>query len=174
MKKENVVSDVMNLHQTMNELSVDKINEMAPAAEVPVTLELTAKQRAKNEGVQYIEPRRKMQPLGKLPEKLQKQRNHDWEYVKGIYENYVVNGEPIRFWYVLYPGDPDCEWEVPANRPVYVPRMIARHLEECQRYHTFSYIQKPDQQWSTDDFTHQFSPTGTNYRGKFRSIGAFA
>lgn len=176
MKKETqkLVESTIGLQKSMNELSVDEVNRIAPSITEEIQ-EMSLKERAKLEGVKYIEPKRRLSaPLGNLPEKQKQEHAHAWEYVKGIYENYVVNGEPITFSLCLYPGDADYLWEVPANVPVYVPRMIAKHLEEQQKYHTFDYIQIPENQWKKDDFTHSFRPIGTHYRGKFRPIGAFA
>lgn len=175
MKKEtqeNLVKKTINAQEQMNALTVDKINKMAPAPEVDDEVPLTMKERAKLEGIQYITPKKSLQAFGKLPEKLKEDHARDWEYVKGMYENYVVSGEPICFWYSKYPGDQDHLWEIPCNKPVYVPRMIAKHLEEVQKYHTFTYVETNANR--PDEFTHQFAPTGTHYRGKFRAIGAFS
>lgn len=175
MKKETekLVKGVANLQEDLNSLTVDKINETA-VSEPEVEIQLTMKQKAASEHCKYIEPKRSMKALGKLPEKLKAQHSKDWEYVKGIYENYIVSGESVSFWLCLYPGDPDCLWEIPANTPVYVPRMVAKHLEEVQKYHTFDFKEKPIHSWHTDQETHQFQSIGTHYRGKFRAIGAFA
>jgi hypothetical protein len=171
--KKNAVEQVLEMQQDMNALTVDKINETAPKA-VEVEEKVNYKKLAEKEGVQYIEPLRKLNAFGTLPDKQLKEHTRDWEYVKGVFENHVINGEPITFWYSKYAGDPDCLWQVPCNRPVYVPRMIATHLESCMQYHTFDYVQKPEQNWRKDDFTHNFTATNTFYRGKFRPIGAFA
>lgn len=171
--KKNAVEQVLEMHQDMNALTVDKINETAPKAQ-EVEQKINYKKLAEKEGIQYIEPLRKLNAFGTLPDKLQKDRDRDWEYVKGVFENMVINGEPIRFWFSKYPGDPDCMWEIPCNRPVYVPRMIATHLETTMQYHTFDYVEKPTSHQRKDDFTHNFTATNTYYRGKFRPIGAFA
>jgi hypothetical protein len=176
MKKtdtESLVKNVVALQEDMNSLTVDAIAK-TPVEEPAPIVELTAKQRAAEMGIRYIEPKRKLPALGKLPEKLQAQHKYDWEYVKGIYENYVVNGEPLSFWMAAYPGDPDYLWEIPANVVVYVPRFIAKHLEDCQKYHTFSHREKSVSEQRVDDFQYNFAATGTHYRGKFRAIGAFA
>jgi hypothetical protein len=171
---ENLVKSVINLQEDLNSLTQDKIREQAPKADIEPQMKLSLKDKAKMEGAKYVEPKRKLAAIGKLPENMKKAHAHDWEYVKGIYENYVVTGESVNFWYVKYPGDPDCEWEVPANKPVYIPRMIAKHLEEVQQYHTFDHREKsPDQQQKLD-YVENFCVTGTKYRGKFRPIGAFA
>ena len=179
MKKEteNLVKNVANMTTEMSHLTVDKINETAPVIEV-AELRMTAKEKAASEGVRYIEPKRKLQAFGKLPEKLKKEHERAWEYVKGIYENYVVSGEPIEFWYSEYPGDPDCLWEIPCNVPVYIPRLVAKHLEECQKYHSFSRLDNNvDPRPMTANEVKEmrwFYPSGTHYRGKFRAIGVFA
>lgn len=167
-----LVEKVIENQKDMNALSVDKINETKVVEPAPIT-ELTSKQRASNEGVQYIEPLRKLKSFGILPEKLRAEHKRGWEYVKGILENFEVNTEPVRFWFSWYPGDADSLWEVPCNKPVYVPRIIAKHLESVSKYHTFGYVEKASQAWRADDFTHNFAAVGVHYRSKFRPIEAF-
>lgn len=168
-----VVKEVVKLQENLSTLTVDEVNAKAPVYE-PEPQKESLKERAKREGARYIEPTRRLSPpLGKLPEKLKADHARDWEYVKGIYENIVVAGEPLKFSYCKYAGDADYLWEIPANTPVYVPRFIAKHLENCQAYHTFDYVEKPQQFKTVDEYTDQFTVTGTQYRGKFRSMGAF-
>lgn len=168
-----LVKQVVDLQEDLNALTVDACNAI-PFEEPPVVVELTAKQLADRNGYLYIEASRTLPAVGKCPDKLKGQRDRDWQYVSGIYENYVVNGEPVRFWLCMYPGDKDCYWEIPCNTPVYVPRMVAKHLEECQKYHKFDYIEKPGNLQRKDDFRERLMPIATQYRGKFRPIGAFA
>jgi len=185
MKKNNeeIVNSTFNLHSEMNNLTQDEIVRHASSPVEPEVQVETLKQKALRTGALWIEPKRKMPCLGTLPEKWKKDREYDWEYVQGIYENQIIDGEPESFWFVKWPGDPDCLWEVPCNRPVYVPRMIAHHLSgevdrntglQAQVYHTFDYVEKPAQQCQKNEFTHAFRSTGTHYRGKFRPVGAFA
>jgi hypothetical protein len=185
MKKssETIVKEVVEIQKDMNTLTVDKIRENAPEREdKEVQTQISKRELAKMEGIPYIEPIRKLPPIGVLPEKWRKDHARDWEYVKGIFENEVCRGEPIRFSFSKWPGDPDCVWEVPANRPVYVPRMIAKHLSgekdeltgiQAMEYHSFNHLEKPSQIWQKDGETHQFTVTGTFSRGKFRALGAF-
>ena len=175
------VNAVLEVHKDMAELTVDKINDIAPP-EAEKEIKISLKEIARLEGIQYIEPIRKLQPFGILPEKWKSKHAHDWEYVKGMFDNEVAKGEPFRFTFSKWPGDPDCMWEIPANRPVYVPRMIAKLLSgekdedtgaQAMNYHQFQHIEKAPQIWQKDDFTSQFTVTGTLSRGKFRAIGAF-
>ena len=185
MKKgqENLVKEVASLQKDMNALSVDKITEMAPAVkQTEDQTKISTRELAKMQGVSYIEPIRKLPAIGTLPHKWREARDRDWEYVKGVFENEISHGEPIRFSFCKWPGDNDCIWEVPANRPVYVPRMIAKHLSgeqeedtgiKAMEYHSFNHIEKAPQLWQKDDHTHQFAVTGSYSRGKFRALGAF-
>ena len=177
------LKSVIDLHEDMNALSVDKVNAIAPALEEKEPeVKLSPKELARQEGIRYIEPLRKLQPIGTLPEKWKSMHKRDWEYVKGIFENEVSKGESLRFCHCKWPGDPDCIWEVPANIPVYVPRMIAKLLsgerdedtgQQAMLYHSFSHVQKADSQLRKDDFMEQFCPLATYSTGRFRAIGAF-
>lgn len=183
--KKETLQEIGSIQTEMSALTQDKIKEIAPAP-VEIELKMSLKERAKLEGVLYIEPKRKMKPFGKLKPEWQQMHDNDWEYVKGVFQNESMNGrnssEPIQFWFLKWAGDPDCLWEVPVNVPVYLPRMIAIHLSgerqstgiEAMKYHTFDYVQSPASAWQPDQFTHHFTPTGTHYRGKFVPIGAFS
>lgn len=176
MKKDSqeiLVKQTVKTITDLNELTSDKVTEIAPVVE-PEPQELSLKSRAQMEGVFYVEPKKRLPAVGTLPEKLKADHKRDWEYVKGMYENYVNIGEHVAFWFCKYPGDPDCLWEIPANKPVYIPRMIARHLEEAQKYHTFTHAPRSVERQRKDDHMEDFTVTGTHYRGKFRPIGAFA
>lgn len=166
------IEEVVDLTQDLNDLTVDKISSAAPKEE-PITQEMSLKERAKLEGALYIEGKKVFPPIGTLPDKWKKEHDRDWEYVKGIYENNISPGESLSFAFCKWPGDWDMQFTIPCNIPVYVPRMIAEHLEKGLAYHTFDYRQRPDHQWRVDDFTHKFSVVGTKYRGMFRPIGAF-
>lgn len=171
--KEDLVKSTIDLQENMNSLSQDKVNEMAPKPDIDEKPQLSLKEKARLANAVFIEPIRKLTPFGKLPDSLKKEHAYDWEYVTGIFENVIINGEPLRFWYSKYPGDPDCLWEIPCNKPLYLPRMIAKHLEEGLKYHTFTYREIPQERQRPDEFTHEFIPTGTHYRGKMRAVDSF-
>lgn len=174
MKKEteNLAKAAVALQEDLNKLSVDKINTTEDKD--PKIQEISLEKICQNEGIPYIKPARRLSPpMGKLPETQKGEHKRAWEYVKGIYENYQVPGEAITFSLCLYPGDADYLWIIPANIPVAIPRLVAKHLEETQKYHQFSYTEKANEVLQTDSFTHTFHVCGVQYRGKFRPIGAF-
>jgi hypothetical protein len=181
-----LIKEVAEIAPEMSALTVDKISKTAPKAE-EAELKMTAKQKAEMEGAQWITPKKQLQAFGTLKNEWRRAREHDWEYVKGMFQPEVINGrstsEPKCFWFSKWPGDPDCLWEVPVSVPVYLPRMIAYYLSgekdpltgmESMKYHTFDYIERPTTYWKADTFTHQFTPTNTHYRGRFVPIGAFS
>ena len=172
-KEEKIIKDVAKISEDMNLLTIDKIED-TPDKEPEIQTKLTHREMADELGVRYIEPKRKLGILGELPSNLEKQRARDWEYVKGIYENIDCIGEAVEFWYVLYPGDPDCLWSIPSNVPVFVPRFIAKHLEDVQKYHRFDYKNKNSAALQHGEFEDTFESVETVYRGKFRPIEAFA
>jgi len=185
-KKPDMVNEVLEMQESMSELTVDKISETAPKVEISEGL-LSLKEKARREGAIWLEPKKKFPPIGKLKPEWEKTHAYDWEYVSGIFQgesNYGKSSmESECFWFCKWPGDPDCFWEVPANKKVYLPRMLALYLSgekdpvtglEAMKYHTFDYIQRPEPYWKTDDFTHQFQVTGTHYRGRFMPIGVFS
>lgn len=188
MKKETekLVRETASMSSGMSTLTVDKVNEIAPEA-AETEIKLSVKERAKLENIRYIEPKRVLQAIGKLKPEWKKIRDYDWEYVKGMFQGEVINGvtslEPKSFWFAKWPGDQDTFWEIPVGVPVYVPRMIAIYLSgerekdtgmESMKYHTFDYLQRPESHLRKDDFTHQFSPVSTVYRGRFVPMGVFS
>lgn len=169
---ENLAKAAVALQEDLNKLSVDTINTTEDKE--PEIQEISMENKCKEQGIPYIKPSRRLSaPMGKLPEKQKAEHKRAWEYVKGIYENFHIPGEAITFPLCLYPGDADYLWVIPANIPVAVPRLVAKHLEETQKYHQFAYREKPTDILQTDSFTHSFSVSGVQYRGKFRPIGAF-
>ena len=174
MKKETeeLARSTMRLQDDLNKLNIDEINKVQ--ADDPEIQEMSFENKCKADGVRYIESKRRLSsPMGTLPEKLKKEHKRAWEYVRGMYENFASVGEAITFSLCMYPGDADHLWEIPANVPVAVPRFVAKHLEEVQKYHQFNYVEAPTYALGKDNFTHRFKVSGVQYRGKFRPIGAF-
>ncbi len=175
MKKDTIklAEATVALQEDLNNLTVDKVNETKD--QEPEIQEISMENKCNAEGIQYIKPSRRLSPpLGKLPDKQKKEHVRAWEYVKGMYENFAVPGEAITFSLCLYAGDADFLWTIPCNVPVAVPRHVAKHLEETQKYHDFAYRDSPLESLKIDNFTNTFQVSAVKYRGKFRPIGAFA
>lgn len=173
MKTEKLIKSTINAENELKELTVDNINKTKPTE--PDFQKKSLEKKYEDEGVKYIKPSRRLSaPMGKLPDKLKKEHKRAWDYVKGIYENFAIPGEALSFSLCLYPGDPDYLWIIPTNIPVAVPRCVAQHLEEVQKYSIFDYRERNSSEMHEDAFTHRFIVSGNKYRGKFRPLEAFA
>lgn len=63
-----------------------------------------------------------------------KLHDEDWEYVRCIVENYEIIGEAVEVWTSKWGCDPAHFWRVPVNKPIMIPRHLAKQLAKCQ-YH---------------------------------------
>lgn len=102
-------------------LTTDKPIETAPQTQI-------SKKQIEMTDAPWIRPSKTFSSRAKPLPQLEADRKRAWEYVKVIAENKEIQGEMIEFWLLKFPGDSHCYWQVPVNRPIYVPRMVAEHL----------------------------------------------
>lgn len=114
------------------QLSIDEMNK-APLKETEQQTELS-KREAKKMDAPILKPLRTMSSVDKPNPQFEKQRQRDKEYVKVVVENNEMRGEPVELWVKEWPGDPATLWTIPVNKPVMVPREVARSLSKC-KYH---------------------------------------
>lgn len=100
----------------------------------------------------YLKPHRTINAKEPFNEKYRASYNFDKEYVKVIAENNELVGETIELWTKPYAGISAEMWKVPCNRPVYIPRYLAKILS------TRSYIRYSmgEQKMTGLDGGHQF------------------
>jgi len=79
-----------------------------------------------------MKPLKSITDRAKFNEAYRKQWEYAWEYIKVIVENYEIPGEKISHWTHRFAGHPAHYWEVPVNKPVYVPRLLADQLSKCR------------------------------------------
>lgn len=79
----------------------------------------------------YIKPVRSLSGTDKFNEKYRKDWEHAWEYVKCVVENLEIIGERVQKWTKKFAGDPAHFWEIPVNKPIYLPRFVAEELSKC-------------------------------------------
>lgn len=56
----------------------------------------------------------------------------DWEWIKVVIENKESIGHPVEKWTAEWGCDPAMFWIIPTNRPVYIPRFVARSIKKCR------------------------------------------
>lgn len=131
-----------NLEKTteeMKNLTVDEINK-APLTEVEPQTKMS-KEEVEHYDAPVIKPTRSFPAHSKPSSKEKKERERGWELVKCIAENVEIYGEKIEFWLNKYLGDPTHFWEIPVNKPIYLPRFVAEHLA-TRTYHRFKMVDR--------------------------------
>lgn len=120
--------------ESVNTLTVDRMNQ-APLRETESQTKMSSKQ-IKNYDAPRLEPLRRInskEPHSTDP-KLIREREEGHEYIKCIVENKDIIGEAVEICSKKFAGDPATFWKVPVNKPVYIPKFLAKQLSEC-KYH---------------------------------------
>lgn len=112
---------------THDEMSKSPILETEPQTRMST-------REAKKYDAMYIKPSRSMGSKEPFNEKFRDAYNQKKQYVKCIAENNEIHGEKIELWTKPFPGMPAEFWEVPVNKPVYVPGYVAERIAACS-YH---------------------------------------
>lgn len=79
----------------------------------------------------YIKPARAIFGREPFNEKFRKTWEKAWEYVKCIVEQKECPEEIVEKWTKEFPGDPAHFWEIPVNKPIYLPRFVAHQITQC-------------------------------------------
>lgn len=126
MKKE---VDKIDLQLDATQANLAQINVDTKPNSIQPRKELELSRKEISDAPIYIKPSRRMASVSKPKPEQEKLRKAAWEYVKCIVENYEVRGESVQSWYCPpLSGEDVCEWIVPVNKPVMLPRMVAEHL----------------------------------------------
>lgn len=128
-EKERIDDQVTDFQQkNLESTSMDAV-AAAPIKETAAQTQISAKQIEKTDAP-WIKPSRSYSP-GKgekrIPQ-LEAEIARGKEYIKCIAENAECLGARLEFWLKKYPGEPCHFWEIPVNRPVYLPRYVAEHI----------------------------------------------
>ena len=122
----------------------------------------------------YLTPSTKI-PTGGIPHpEFEKQREYLWEYVVGIFESQMIMGK-LEFFLTGLPGDDYCKWSIPANKPVGVPRFVAKHLEKGLGWKEMKPIARTQdpQAFNDEDICKPFEQFEYKKRGNFHPISAY-
>jgi len=121
-----------DFQEQVSALTLDRMNK-APLQEVEPQTKIAQRDIAKSKDV-YLKPIRSIGSKEKFNEEYRDQWNHDKEYIHMVFENREVIGETIDCWTKPYAGVPAEEWMLPTNKPVWVPRYVAKQIAKC-KYH---------------------------------------
>lgn len=124
-------------HQTIKEF--DPLNMQAPQEEVEQQTKLSKRETKRSDAptlspIRTIARRNDDKAKTYWDEKHAKAREFDRQYVKIIAENREIVNEMIELWTGKYGCDPLEFWNIPVNKPVYVPRYVADNINKA-KYH---------------------------------------
>lgn len=172
--KEKLVKRVEDIADAVNDMN--KAMEMTPEILDERKLGLTEFQK-KYPDAKYIEPAQKI-PTGGMPSKKYHDRygslEHLKEYVVGVFESQIV-GATFTFDLAEIPGEDYCRWKIPTNKPIGVPRFVAKHLSSHLSWKEMKPLgrnQEP-QAFHDEDITKPFENFETKRRGTFYPINSY-
>lgn len=115
--------------KNIKDLTLDRMNA-APMEESEMQTKLSSRQIADAKDI-YLKPFKTIQSREKFNEKFREEYNFAKEYVYIIAENKEIIGETIEKWTKPFPGMPAEFWQIPVNKPIWVPRYVAEELKRC-------------------------------------------
>jgi hypothetical protein len=112
-------------------LSSAPLNELPnalPIQETEQQTKLSSRQVAASQDI-YLKPKRRVSGREKFNERFRAAYEYDKEYIRVIMEHKELIGETIPCWTKPYAGVPAEEWEIPTNKPIFVPRYLAEQIK---------------------------------------------
>lgn len=152
--------------EQVKSLTHDEVSK-APTQETEPQTKLSNREIDKSDA-SYIKPVRAIFSKEKFNENFRKERDEGWKYVKCIVENNEIIGERIEKWTKRWPGEPAHFWQIPVNKPIYLPKFLAEELQNCC-YHRL--VMEESQQNVEGSLTHSLVSKETRHRLDCRSVG---
>jgi len=126
--------------EQIKQLTLDRMNE-APKQELEPQTKMSQNEIAKSKEI-YLKPAKSIGPgvhpktgeREKFNEKFRDDYNFQKEYVHITAEHKELIGETLEFWSKPFPGMNMEFWQVPTNKPVWVPRYVAEQISR-RTYH---------------------------------------
>lgn len=128
-------------------LTMDRMNE-APKVEAEPQTKLSTNEIANSKDI-YLKPKRRIASREKFNERFRQAYEYDKEYVRVIAEHKELIGESIPIWTKPYAGIPAEEWDVPSNKPIWMPRYLA---EQIKRKYYHRLVMKESNSAGSDGF----------------------
>ena len=152
--------------QQVKSLSVDEKANL-PSQETEPQTKLSKKE-ANSLDAPVIKPNRAIFSKEKFNEKMRSEYEVRSKLVKCIVENNEIIGERIEKWTKRWPGEPAHFWQIPVNKPIYLPKFLAEELQNCC-YHRLVMEEAP--QTAEGALTHSLVSKETRHRLDCRSVG---
>ncbi len=125
--------------KSVKEMTLDKMS-LAPERPQEEQTKMSGREQ-KAYDAPYIKPVRSINSKERFNEAYREEHKRAWEYVKVICENFEIIGEQIEMWTKKFAGDAADFWKIPVNKPIYVPRLVAKQIAAC-KYHRITMEEK--------------------------------
>ena len=171
MNKEKVVRRAEDVCNAVNEMNAAM--DRTPEQKTDVQLKISAfKKRFPD--AKYMEPVTKIPTAGNKHPEFEKQREYLTEYVVGIFESQLV-GQTLDFFLTGLPGDDYCRWIIPVNKPIGIPRFVAKHLSEKLAWKEMKPMGRGNEPaaYYDDQMNTPFEQFEYKRRGTFHPINAY-
>lgn len=166
-----IVRSVAEVSNAVNDMHKEmaKVKETAPDP----TLEET-KNTLKKQGVLYIEPKTRIPTRGQRFPEYDSKLRYLMEYVTGVFESQHV-GTKLNFFLAEIPGEPYCEWEIPVNKQIAVPRFVAQHLQKSMGWKELRPLEKGQEipVTTVENMNDIFSNFDYKKRGHFHPVDSY-
>jgi hypothetical protein len=122
----------------------------------------------------YIEPKTRIPTQGIRVPELDKQKDYLNEYVVGIFESQIISGN-LAFFLTGLPGDDYCQWVIPINKAIGIPRFVAKHLSQNLGWKEMKPLGRDNQpkDYYDEDMMTPFTQFEYKKRGHFHPINAY-
>lgn len=157
----------------------EAVNDMNKAMASTPEKRVDAQERISNfkkkfPDAKYIEPSVRIPTGGIRHPEWEKQREYLHEYVVGIFESQLIVGK-IEFFLDGLPGDDYCKWDLPVNKPIGIPRYVAKHLNKnlCWKEMKPLGNNRDPQAFQDGLETTPFQEFETKRRGTFQPLNAY-
>lgn len=122
----------------------------------------------------YLKPATEIPTSGTPHPEWEKQREYLHEYVVGVFESQMIQGQ-LDFFLTGLPSDPYCRWKIPVNKTIGVPRYVAQHLSKNLSWKEMKPMGRGNepQAYYEEEMMAPFGNFETKRRGTFHPINAY-
>lgn len=126
--------------EQMSSLTQDEMNKAPKKEQEPQAV--LSKREEKSYDAPVIKPSQTVPGIGKRKPEQDSLRRQAWELVKVVVENRESIGESIELWHKApFGGEPCTFWQLPTNKPIYIPRFLADRIKKCN-YHVLTTVEQ--------------------------------
>jgi hypothetical protein len=171
MEKQKIVRRMEDIEAAVG--GMNKAMDRTPEQKTDAQLELEAFKK-KFPDAKRIEPAVRIPTSGIKHPHFEAQREYLTEYVVGVFESQIINGQ-LEFFLTGLPGDDYCKWVIPVNKTIGIPRFVAQHINKnlCWKEMKPLGRNQDPSAYEDENILTPFNNFETKRRGTFHPINAY-